>query len=43
MQLVDSVTAERSTYTGPYTLRVLAGGSSKTHMETFSSSPNVYV
>lgn len=42
MQLVDSVTGSRSMYTGPYTLRVLAGGTSRSHMETFDSRQNMY-
>lgn len=37
MELVDSVTGERSAYTGPYTLRVLAGGVSRSDMQNFNS------
>ena len=37
MELVDLVTGERSTYTGPYTLRVLAGGTSRSNMQSFDS------
>ena len=43
MQLVDSVTGASSTYTGPYTLRVLAGGTSMSRMETFNVGQNMYV
>ena len=43
LQLVDFVTGESSIYTGPYTLRVLAGGASKSDMKTFESWENMYV
>lgn len=42
MQLVDTVTGNRSTYTGPYTLHVLAGGTSRSQMETFDSTQKMY-
>ena len=42
LQLVDSVTGNSSTYTGPYTLRVLAGGTSRDHMQTFDADENMY-
>ena len=42
MQVVDSVTGTRSTYTGPYTLRLLAGGTSASDMKIFDSGQNMY-
>ena len=42
-ELVDSVTGDRSEYTGPYTLRVLAGGTALSDMNTFKHWQNVYV
>ena len=42
-ELVDSVTGDRSEYTGPYTLRVLAGGTGLSDMNTFKHWQNVYV
>ena len=42
-QVIDSVTEKQSTYTGHYTLRVLAGGTRLNNMSPFDESRNMQV